>query len=285
MNRSVTVRMLHSGKRSLCYASRHLAALLLACISISLIGCGNKSEQEKIDEYNKKLGPQGQYADHQLIIHWPTSGFFPKDDSVSLKIPSEFLDRTPIEKDKKGISRIYFAFPYPSPLFRPAPKAAASVAEAIGPRARVFVVLGRDTWYGQARSDTYREQGQNRDRYHRDADIAGLERYSRLYCFRPDELEQPAVRQTMAAKEADDPSPPHCRINRHQAILTTPPQASHDSESVSIVCESTGCTAYFLAGQRLGETGLTFDELPKWKEIIQPVQKKIDSFIISKPAN
>lgn len=114
-----------------------------------------------------------------------------------------------------------------------------------------------------------------------DGETGGLHRYSKFYCLSAHEQSDPKRNGGLKNKQADDPSPSGCAVNRDLALYVSP---SEGKEWVFIKCDSLGtCTAKFQAGLRGVEVDMWAFDVVRWRETVTPVRQLIDSFVISDP--
>jgi hypothetical protein len=259
-----------------------LCAALLLCTA-----CKPQTPEEQLKAYNAKLGAHGELTATHLIVRWPARGA--GDRPVAFKVPREYLvQERPVIKNEAGdIEAIYLTLAMPeATAWQPM---TPRVSNSDSPerraewerhtRTRKFVVLSRELRGGLAWRDSVRRRGQGgTPGYGRDGTVAGLERYSPTACRNgPHHF---ANQQFLDAKPADDPSPLNCRLDRRAALLASPPEVTADNEGVAVWCSSTSCTVFFVSGRRGTEISLDHDDLPRWREYVEPIRKRIDSFVI-----
>jgi hypothetical protein len=258
---------------------------ILAVFGFLGAACSPQSPEEQIKAYNKELGLQGEYTGTHLIIRWPA--LRADDKPTTLSIPREYLDSPPVFKDEAGgVDRVYLNVALPDatawqPIPRvkdsdPPEKRAAAEKHRLS---RKFVQLHRSRVGSVAWRNAVRREGQGeRIGYSRDGWVGDLERYSPMLCREGDR--GAATHEFVAGKEPDDPSPPHCRRNRASAVLVSPETAMADNEGVAIDCSSTGCAVYFVGGRRGVRIDLEHAQVPHWRQFVEPIRKRIDSFIV-----
>ena len=124
-----------------------------------------------------------------------------------------------------------------------------------------------------------------------DGNVAGLQRFSAMHCYSPSELEVDPqypeskvylqMRQNLKNKEADDPTPEGCRLDRRDSFFISPPSVPVD-ESVFIECHTIiwFCDIHFQAGRRAAVVVIDDYDVPLWREIIGPIRRTIDGFVV-----
>jgi hypothetical protein len=268
----------------------YVAAIALV-VAASVGACGRDSPEERIREYNKQLGPQGEYTGTHLIIRWPPTRR-KGDQGVTLKIPREYLEEDrPVHKDESGgiqFVNIRFALPDGAPWERrpaPPPDSPDTKEWQEHFQSRVFVAINRDSGGASLMSidDTRREVSpwKSEPQYLRDKDIGGLEAYTRMLCL---DLSQPITADAMKlldAKSDTDPSPPHCWLAIGEMLLVGPVSATRDDEVVRMRCMSGSCNVYFAAGGRGGLLNIKHENLDRWRDYVEPARRLINSFVVS----
>jgi hypothetical protein len=290
--------------------------ILALSFAVFLSACSPQTPEQQIETYNNKLGPQGQLTATHLFINWPTNSQNTKLKAVTLKIPREFLNDVPVTKDDHGDLRwVYINFKFPeikpwkeTPRLemttadgwslltwmhkfdvknqQPAPPQPSSAgleagrAWALNLKKRVLITLDRDSYDGYAGREYARKQGKEAGRYVEDGMQAGLERYSTLRCYTPEQREALNIQEFLRAKPDDDPTPQFCRLDRRDAILVSPPDVVKDNEGVDIHCAPTGCHANFLAGGRGARIELSHENLAHWQERVEAARQLVNRFVV-----
>ncbi len=264
--------------------------VLMLC---TLCACSRATPEEKIRDYNAKLGEQGELTKTHLIIRWPgRPSSLEGANPVTLKVPREYLDNPPVFKDDKGNLRwLYIVFSPPGavPWDRWPPVLKDDPPEKVEAfrkhqRSRVLVIIDRDGGGGHRYRDAVREEGRDTVRFLRDGEAAELERYSRLNCDTPVLPANAELKKHISEKAADDSSPPNCRLDRTSGILTSPPALTRDDEGVAIICDTGTCDAHFFAGQRGARIHFRIEDMAFWQERVESARKLIDSFVVSESA-
>lgn len=257
---------------------------MLAVGGLLVAACSPQSPEERLAAYNKKLGPQAEYTGTHLFIRWPASGVRIKP--VTLKIPREYLDSTPVFKDEAGgIEKVYLNLALPDatswqPMPRPKATDSAQTHDAFKSHlaSRKFVILDRAPSGNLAWRNSIRRDGQGASPgYSRDGSLGGLERYSPTRCL---DANGSVAQAFINGKELDDDSPPNCRRDRGWALLVSTNDVEADKEGVAVRCMSMSCAVYFVGGTRGVRIRLEYDQLPHWKQYVEPIRKRIDSFVV-----
>ena len=269
--------------------TRSLAPFLCAVLLLTS-ACQPKSPEEQLKDYNAELGPEGELTATHLIVRWPALGA--EDRPVTLKIPRDYLrQEQPVVKNKAGeIEAIYITVAMPeATAWQPmTPRGSNSdpperrAQWERHSRTRKAVIVHRDLRGGAEWRASVRRSDQAKGRssggYELDGTVSGLERYSRTTCrLGPN---GPANQEFIDAKPADDPSAPNCRRLRAWAQLVSPPEVTANNEGVHVSCGGSSCTAYFVGGQRGMDIQLYHEEVPRWREYVEPIRKRIDSFVV-----
>lgn len=273
------------------HAIPHRAAQWVSVLALlALVACNSATEEEGLEAYNKKLGGQGELTKTHLIIHWPARSFKVDPGPVTLKIPRGYLQDPPLRKDDDGSLRwLYLQFALPDvtawkqmpSVYKGDPQEKEKMVALLAHRERrVSVFLDHDGGGGHLIREAVRERGQDKERFWPDGEVAGLERYTSLECFTPGMPDDPVFQKYLHEKPPEDTSPANCRMSRRDMILVSPTEVTSDNEGVAITCSSTGCYARFQAGKRGAEVPLTQEQLPQWRERIEPARKLVNSFIV-----
>lgn len=244
---------------------------------------------------NNSLETKGGIPGAYLEVHWPgnATGI---QSPVVFRIPREYVDQRSTWTDGQGINSIAIRFELPGPTpWSSLPKRKVKIekspeqtAPSLTPQRRFAMHIKRDSHMGYAYRMSMRREaqpketnyGSSADRYMRDTDFAGLERYSTKRCYTPEHLKNPAMKKFLDEKEPDDMSPADCRLDRLSVILVSPPEAKADEEGVGIDCSSMSCTTSFSIAGRGVTISVLYADIARWKEIVEPARELARSFII-----
>lgn len=291
-----------------------LYGLILAAF-LAVFGSVLKQKAYVLAGMEKRL--ELQIKDKHHIIRWPginfTANLGPKTktekiaDPVTLNIPMQWLSPNPYLKRSGEIRSIYFVFAIPGPtpfmgvpvpLKLDPPEVKARFQEIL--KTRVLVTLNRDKIFRPAdRAQLQKCDGKTKCM--RESDVDGLERYTTINCYSPEELEREPIYQNNLRRKADDDlSPEGCVLNRGSQFLITPPETPKEQE-VHIYCSDTHCSAYFMAGKRFATIFVSkentyyhtdrlpknplltevFTDLPNWRQKVEGARKLIDGFVVN----
>lgn len=271
---------------------RSALTVIVAVVAVLCSACEPQSPENQLKQYNKRLGPQGELTATHLIVRWPELGA--NVPPVTLKVPREYLvqDKPVVKNEAGDIEKIYITVAMPeATAWQPltphvsnddSPERRALWEQHMGKRKFVVVtreLLGGIAWRDSVRRDS---QGTGHDAaygYHPDGRFAGLERFSKVDCRRGPN--SPASQEFIDAKPADDPSPSNCRRNRASSNYVSPPDVTADNEGVGVWCSPGTCNVFFVSGRRGTEISLLHEELPRWQEFVEPIRKRVDSFVVN----
>lgn len=280
--------------------------LLVATTALLIIGFAYALTASASSKLDNSLRAKGGLKGPYLEIHWPERPIHKgTQPAITLRIPKEYLHEGTTWLDEKGkIKSVAILFELPGPMpwqERPWLKGKKGTPEYeefmktwLGKFSMDVKPEGRGyesrMWYRPADCAEKRKQGKIHgsclDRYMRDADIAGLERYSTKRCYTPEHLMNPPMKKYLDEKPADDPSPSNCRLDRLWTVVVSPPEITNDEEGVAIECMSAGCWAHFSISAVSMSMAINHKDIPRWKEIVEPARGLVRSFIVQnqKPA-
>lgn len=259
---------------------------VLSVTALVLTLCRERTPEEYLAYYNKKLGREAELTSTHMFIRW-RDGPMP----VTLRIPREYTQGTPASKDGKGgLDSVYIVFALPDgkpyvPILPASEPVSPERIERIQAhkRTRVFTIVRRDGAGPNAarhRRDYMRNEALDTKWYWPDGTVGGLDRYSKIMCSTAESPGDESLRQLIQEKPADDPSPSNCRMNRSQQLLLSPPAIQDSNEIVTVSCLFINCAAYFQAASRIAEVQISFEDLERWREFVKPAQNVVNSFFI-----
>ena len=250
-----------------------LPALFLMTIATS---CGISGNQDTPAPLLKK----GQT---HLVFTWPAV----RDErpALTFRIPRDDVDLSisPTWTDSGQIRTFFVKMKWPSNgvLVREMSSARRDTGTASRPP------TNKRPWQGVELFRALNDSQQRRERYALwaykcdtcvlDGQIGGLQRYSRMYCPDPKSLPQ---RGQLAQREADDPSPPGCYLNRQGSYLSNSVQDDQGEQAIEVECRSGFCQMSLQVRGITVFTNINPKQLRYSTELAEAIRRQVSSYIV-----
>jgi hypothetical protein len=251
--------------------------VLPALVFMTMVtSCGVSGNQEA-------PAPLMEKGQTHLVFTWPAV----RDEAPALtfRIPREDVDLSisPTRTDSGEIRTLFVKLKWPSDgvLVREMSSPRRDASAASRPPSNKLpwqsVELFRALNDSQQRREHYALWAYKCETCMADGQVGGLQRYSRMYCPDPASLPQ---RGQLAQREADDPSPPGCYLNRQGSYLSNSVQDDQGEQAIEVRCLSGHCEMSLQVRGRTVFTNINPKQLRYSTELAEAIRRQVSSYIV-----